>query len=273
MGYGDDVVVIYDAKGEVIRKMALKDFLPEMYIAALPRSVSSMEWGGDHVLADNGQTLVLKVTQPGEELLSAAPRTVDLRINLANGQVLPNQGDGWDKALVIAARMDKERQVRWQALRRLRAAPLNVPARKDAKAWRAYMVELRARLDDTSGKDYAGKVYSTTPVQDYGYDAESVLSSLEEFDADTDYSSSYFLFVSASSEALCRLLVTQLNSFEPNQLKGAHIAFVGTPEQAARLKTAASKSGAQVTLIDARNAIPGMTLPEQAPAWFTYADL
>ena len=42
MGHGDNVVVIYGPDGNVIRSLRLDDFLPKSYIAALPRSVSSL---------------------------------------------------------------------------------------------------------------------------------------------------------------------------------------------------------------------------------------
>lgn len=64
MGYGDDVVVIYNATGHPVRAFGLKEFLPEEFIQALPRSVSSMDWRGEAKLTADGRELIVPVVIP-----------------------------------------------------------------------------------------------------------------------------------------------------------------------------------------------------------------
>ena len=59
VGYGDDVVVIYGPGGKLVRKFALSDIVPTT--SNLPRSVSSIFWGGKHQIDERSLQLVLKV--------------------------------------------------------------------------------------------------------------------------------------------------------------------------------------------------------------------
>jgi hypothetical protein len=52
MGRGDDVIAIYSGSGELRRKFKLTDILSERELEGLPRSVSSIRWGGEHYLLD-----------------------------------------------------------------------------------------------------------------------------------------------------------------------------------------------------------------------------
>lgn len=99
MGHGDDAVVIYDARGRLIRKSALIDFLPQAYIDTLPASVSSIHWRGGHFLQDGGETLVLRVVEPSMGLGDDDGLTVSVRIRLADGSITPPAGRAWERAL------------------------------------------------------------------------------------------------------------------------------------------------------------------------------
>ncbi|MCB1634336.1 MAG: hypothetical protein KDI51_07060 [Xanthomonadales bacterium] len=60
-GYGNDVIVIYDADGNLVRSLALTELLGEHWFEALPRSVSSIWWGGEHKLEWDGRLRLLVV--------------------------------------------------------------------------------------------------------------------------------------------------------------------------------------------------------------------
>jgi hypothetical protein len=88
VGFGDNVVVIYRGDGSLVRAMKLTDILPEDYVRALPTSVSSMWWGGEHELSRDGRKVVLKVVVPSGRGSIGSPRGyVDVRIDLATGAV------------------------------------------------------------------------------------------------------------------------------------------------------------------------------------------
>jgi len=87
LGYGDDVVVIYDRRGNVVRKMSLEDIYGKNPTVRLPRSVSSIYWGtGDHI-EEETQTLVLKVVAKWSGSFEDEPETKFVRVDLKTGAV------------------------------------------------------------------------------------------------------------------------------------------------------------------------------------------
>ena len=99
MGHGNDAVVVYGARGRLIRKFALIDFLPQAYIDTLPTTVSSIRWSGDHFLMDSDETLVLRVVEPSLRPGNEGGLTVSVRIRLADGSITPPAGRAWERAL------------------------------------------------------------------------------------------------------------------------------------------------------------------------------
>ncbi|MEH6416646.1 hypothetical protein [Pseudomonas sp. CGJS7] len=107
-GYGNNVVVIYDDKGATVRSMALKDFLPEDYLYALPNSVSSVQWYGDHAISADGQRLIVRVVAPGTDPELDEPRYIEVNFDLATGRRLPGDQRAWNRALRQAAQIAKK---------------------------------------------------------------------------------------------------------------------------------------------------------------------
>lgn len=95
-GFGDDVVVIYDAAGKLVRKYSLEQLLPAGYVAVVPRSVSSRWWRGDKsAIVDGGRTLLIDVVAPGADMDVTNRATVPLLVDLAEGELLPVQRPEW----------------------------------------------------------------------------------------------------------------------------------------------------------------------------------
>lgn len=87
MGYGDNVVVLYDAvKGTLIRRLGLSDFLTESDIFELPHSASSIRWSGDHRFDYEKQELVMNV-------LGGPKGSFEVHIDLKTGNVLDQKID------------------------------------------------------------------------------------------------------------------------------------------------------------------------------------
>jgi TonB family protein len=80
MGRGKSAVVIYRPDGSLVRQLALSDFLQEEDIAAIPRTVSSIQWSGEHRIDVERRQLILQVKGP--------PRPVELPISLDTGELL-----------------------------------------------------------------------------------------------------------------------------------------------------------------------------------------
>lgn len=85
-GYGDDIVVIYRADGALVKKFGLADLFTEGEISKLPRSVSSIWWGGSHYIDEQNGQLVLKVSN-GKVPWEKHATFYELKIELATGQI------------------------------------------------------------------------------------------------------------------------------------------------------------------------------------------
>jgi len=97
-GHGADTVVIYDARGEVLHHFALGDFLSLSERVRLVRSISSIHWGGTHLIVDGKLFLSIQIMPweiyeaPGSAAATAwkisPDRFVERRIDLVTGRVL-----------------------------------------------------------------------------------------------------------------------------------------------------------------------------------------
>jgi len=91
-GYGADVVVIYGPEGTLVASFGLADFLSKEQIANLPRSVSSILWGGEHRFDETEQHVVLQVVAEKHQEHKPRPEWLPVVISLKDGHV--QRGDG-----------------------------------------------------------------------------------------------------------------------------------------------------------------------------------
>ena len=174
-GYGDDVVVIYDGRGQLVRKLSLDQVLPPAYVHHVPRSVSSRWWSrGDHRLVESDAFVELQVAEPGSSIADEGT-PVPVRIRLADGAVLPATGPIWEAALAKAQAMEAHRMSEWEALRRLRATPLAAPTSRDTREWRRYLFEIRDRIEDDHDDARLGGMVLAAKGQEPGFhDADDI---------------------------------------------------------------------------------------------------
>lgn len=124
-GWGDNVVVIYDGAGKLVRALRLDQIVPAEYIQALPSSVSSLRWSGEHRFAPDGRHLALAIVIPNDDRLpSDRHATVEVAVDLNTGAVVPPSGAAWDRALAQAKRVASQ-SGRAQAAAEALAAKLN----------------------------------------------------------------------------------------------------------------------------------------------------
>jgi len=86
VGYGEDVVVIYGRGGKMVKRMALSDIVPPN--AHLPRSASSIWWGGKHYIDEKNLNLVLKVLSKWSLEPDDKPEYKDVRVDLRTGDLI-----------------------------------------------------------------------------------------------------------------------------------------------------------------------------------------
>ncbi len=162
MGFGKHVVVVYDGAGTPLRTHSLEDFLPRAFGAALPRSVSSLQWRGDPVPSDDGESVILPVVVPslaahgidartGRELDDdIEPGYVALRIDGSTGAIAPVDAAAWRDAQQAAAQTLQAMLDLQAAYLRFRRDPLFAPDDGDDLDWEEYLEEahIRSALSD-----------------------------------------------------------------------------------------------------------------------------
>jgi hypothetical protein len=84
------VVVIYRTDGTVVKRYSLAELLSKKVVRKLPRSVSSIWWGGEHRLDDQRQEVVLAIVAEGRSFLQQDAKYSELRLALASGEKLAN---------------------------------------------------------------------------------------------------------------------------------------------------------------------------------------
>jgi hypothetical protein len=266
VGYGDDVVVIYDERGELVRKLSLEQILPLAYVSHLPRSISSRWWGRDHHLVDRDRFVELQVVPPGDELHDSRA-VVTLRIRLADGAVQPGSGEVWQRAVAMADALQVERQAKWDRFRAMRAGPLTAPTTADTMAWQLYLVELaeRTRREDEGWGQ--AMVLAAPGETDGHYKAEDITKAIERYDSTAKYLARLLLFASPTSDRLATLLAPRLQARRGESLKGLRIVFVGTAAEGQRIAEAAHATGADLLLVDRTRSYPaGQALPDHPPS-------
>ena len=149
-GFGRNAVVIYDERGRKIRNLALLDFLPRVYVDALPQSVSSIWWDGEHRFSLDSRQLILQVIVPTSPDTSWSPDSrhfVEVALDTSNGQLIPPQGATWEHALQAAKTSYAELKRRAAQAIAGFEAPLTAPANDDVEEWRRYIEEAYWRIN------------------------------------------------------------------------------------------------------------------------------
>ncbi len=87
VGYGPNAVVIYRSNGTLVRALSLEDLLVQEDIQTLPRTVSSLWWGGEHSIDGMGN-LVLRVVANGKASWQEGAEYQELLIKLSTGELV-----------------------------------------------------------------------------------------------------------------------------------------------------------------------------------------
>ncbi|MBD58793.1 MAG: hypothetical protein CL808_01540 [Citromicrobium sp.] len=149
VGFGEHVIVIYNARGELIRSIQLSDFLPQAYIDALPTSTSSMRWSHDKRLTDGGEFLELDVYVPTvdrDAFYRGDAPTVTRRIRLADGTIVAPTGAEWKSALAQVAKVQRANEQAEAARLAYLRDPLKAPAGCENDGLYDYLREAFQRL-------------------------------------------------------------------------------------------------------------------------------
>lgn len=164
VGHGENVIVIYGQGGALVRSLALTDLVSEDYVAALPHSVSSIQWRDREGFSPDGDSFTVDILVPGSERSTENPETLRFAITLAGGAVTVPAAEQWEAAKLAAARVNA-------ALRQAEADriayvtnPLPVPQGCDKRDWNKYLREAHARLSEAPAFEASASINLLDPV-------------------------------------------------------------------------------------------------------------
>jgi len=256
MGYGKNVVVIYDRSGKKVRSLALDDFLPKAYIQALPHSVSSIWWSGDHYFSSDGKQLILRVVvppEPGAESATEKRNYVDVAIDSATGRVIPPQGPAWDHALQIAASVDAKQRAAEAAEIAFHNSPLKAPPTDEVTPWYRYLIEAFFRLDSDRQNGWPATNVLPRPgdpayARSFGYLKDALGDPLDDSGA---------IMLASPDQANLVHAIDRITSKMPrNRLPKARIYVTVTPALRELAAEAVARTGAIFIPLDVTTAIP-----------------
>lgn len=170
VGYGPNTVVLYGADGRLVRALSLRQILPQVYIDALPHSVSSIHWRGEARFAPDGESLILAIVVPDDsDKASRDPSYVDRRIRLSDGAVIEDNSLYWARVLMQADAVVTARKAAAQARKTFLLSPLRGPVPPSERGWHEYLSEAFYRLDPGVSFDWEkdeGTYVGTTVLRD-----------------------------------------------------------------------------------------------------------
>ena len=267
VGYGENVIVIYDVGGALVRSLTLTELLGEDYIEALPRSVSSVRWKKAAQYSPLYDQLHLDVLVPKIDR-EQETETVRWTIGLRNGSIVPPDPEAWQaaqaKAGAVKAVRDEAERERIAYL----TNPIVAPESQDMRDWNRYLSEAFARrVDDFTG--YPSAHRTILFPSDHPRFEESVkrLRNKVQVATENSYSEDYPAHVAlaaiGSDAAMKETLAKELAKLPPGSLRYAEFYLVAASELAPDYQAIFKDSGARVIIIDPRIPIPQR--PERVP--------
>jgi hypothetical protein len=253
-GYGPNVVVIYGPSGSIIRSLSLADILPSYYIKALPRTVSSILWGGEHQILEARDELVLKIAVPSVSEDWSNRVYVDLPIQLSSGKVQPSAKPEWQSALKQVFRVSKAKQAAELAADNRFRSPLKGPINSEEKEWHGYLIEAFFRLDtDWKGGYPNTNVLRLPGASDYKLSERHLRDAMLE----KETSAGVVMIASLSPPAhLVKVLKVICREVRPGALRNGRI-YVAVPSAYRRdVAAALAPTGARFIHLDPEKPIP-----------------
>jgi len=253
MGYGPDVIAVYDAEGKVVRALSLEQVLPPWFVAVQAHSVSSIWWRDRPHLSADGKSVVVPIAlpQPGGEL--DGPK-LDLAIRLADGAILGLAEPAWRAALAQAAgtareacRQELSDSARWNA-------PMAAPIAGDERAWDRYLREIIFRDPKTpiANPDFP----ETVVLMPVGHeDHTSTLTNLESL-LTGKYAKAANDLRMIGSPDMAQLVAQIEPRIGRGHLQGVNLVVVVDASGAERIARALADSRANLRFVDPQQAIP-----------------
>jgi hypothetical protein len=255
MGFGPNVIAIYDRDGRLVRQLGLSDLFPDWYVAALPRSVSSIHWRQGPRISSDGSELLVPVVQPSTDNSSFVdPKTLDLVIRMADGAPIGLDQPQWKRAMINAAATARQNCQDLRNATTERNAPISAPSTAKEQDWHHYLRETQYRTkwsDDPPGP-------STTVLRlPTAADFQASVEWLEEKLTETAVIEHDLRAIGSPDIARLTSEIERIGSgIAVGQLKDVDLVIIADAAHADRIRSALAKSGAALEIIDPKQSFP-----------------
>ncbi len=250
VGRGQHVVVIYDSQGRLIRSLSLSDIVPVEWIRALPHSVSSTAWAGEHRF--RGEQLILQVLIPSKDALSGDVEFVDVALQLGTGPASPVDQDAWISALEEVEAVNRAIDIAEAEFDRRFREPLRVPAEPTERSLHGFLAEAFFRVSPDWQDGYpATRVLRHPQASDYAASEGWILDALQD-----SYAGRTIMIAGVSEPALIAFLVRIAPDLPPKSLNEVSVYVAVSAEAWPAIQTALAPSGATLVHLDTAVGIP-----------------
>jgi hypothetical protein len=254
-GYGDDTVAIYDIATGGVRTLSAEKLVGTDFFAALPHSISSVDWRGTALIA--GSDLVIDILVPSEREYTAPKRYVRLAIDLASGAATERNASAWKEARASADRVNAAARAYEQAQRVGRIAPLLAPWTGREVDWHDYLREAFWRVDPDWIEGYpATNVLLARSAPNYHHSVGWVTDGLRD-------GGDVRMFAGADEADLLEVLERGLAPLPRGTLRDTRIYVVASEAARPHLTSTFAPSRAKLVLLDPARPIPQR--PERLP--------
>ena len=258
VGHGEHVIVIYGPDGSLVRSLGLTDLVPEDYIEALPRSVSSIYWSKDESFSEDGASVVIPVVVPHGGGLGDDVETVPFSIALTDGAVTLPPAAQWEAALAATARVRAamvEADARWLAERK---APLMPPQGCVEGEWHDYLREAHARISNEPPFELSTATTVLFP-RDHPRHRESVKWLREEVADVWDLPTNAAFASPCDPDGLVEAFAEAVKRVKPGSSKKATYYIAAPETQFAAIARLLAPTGGRAVWLDPAVAIPQRT--------------
>ena len=248
VGYGPYVVVIYEARGHLVRALALSDIVPADYVEALPHSVSSIQWRDAPRFSSDGRKVIIPVVIPSEDYESD-PAVINIGVNLSDGKILPISPFEWDAAMAKGRKVRAEQIAYDAAIKAAFIAPLRGPKINAEREWHDYLWEAVSRLigDDNTPST---TVLRLPDSDDYAVSETWVHDALTESYADK------VALASLSEPNLVTVLKKVTVNLPDRSLSNITVYIAVSDRNWPAIVAAMQRTGAKIVQLDPTKAIP-----------------
>lgn len=262
VGHGEHVIVIYGPEGKLVRSLALTDLVPEDYIEALPRSVSSIYWSRDARLSADGASVVIPVVVPHDGSPGEEAETVPFTIALADGAVSLPPPEQWGRALESSTRLIAlQQQQEAERLANLKA-PLTSPQGCAERDWHEYLRAAPGRLSSEAPPETYPTIVLLT--RDHPRHRESLKRLRDSVGGRPGFPIHAAFASPCDPDGLVAAFAKAVKKVKPDTVPGGVTFYIAAPEpQFAAIASLVAPTGVKTVWIDLAAAIPQR--PERIP--------